>query len=66
MSYRPIVDEWKKSSFCESSGCVYVAVAEIDSGQVVHVRDDYGPFLTFSLEEWDAFVAGVKAGEFDL
>jgi hypothetical protein len=35
----------------------------------VAVRDDKasdGPVLTFSTEEWRAFVAGAKDGEFDI
>jgi hypothetical protein len=29
-------------------------------------KDQDGPVLCFTVEEWKAFVAGVKAGEFDL
>ncbi|HET8658963.1 MAG TPA: DUF397 domain-containing protein, partial [Micromonosporaceae bacterium] len=34
---------------------------------VVAVRDskNHGPVLTFSVEQWQAFVADVKTGEFD-
>lgn len=28
-------------------------------------KDPTGPVLRFTRDEWDAFVAGVKAGEFD-
>jgi uncharacterized protein DUF397 len=56
--------EFKKSSY---SGTSCVTVAVLDDGQVA-VRDDKvadGPVLTFTAAEWDAFVAGVKDGEFD-
>jgi hypothetical protein len=58
---------WRKSSL--SSGgdnCVEVAVATDGS---VGVRDSKqqarGPVLEFTPTEWDAFVGGVKDGEFD-
>jgi hypothetical protein len=56
---------WKKSSFCGASTCVEVSLS---SGEV-GVRDGKhadGAVLSFSREEWDAFVHGVKNGEFDL
>lgn len=56
---------FRRSSFCtDAHGCVEVAVAD---GRVV-VRDAKqadGPELTFDRAEWRAFVAGVKAGEFE-
>lgn len=33
--------------------------------RVVDNKDPNSPILTFSSDEWDAFVAGVKANEFD-
>ncbi|MBI1758051.1 MAG: DUF397 domain-containing protein [Actinobacteria bacterium] len=57
---------WKKSTASATSNCVEVA----DTGDLVYVRDSKaagtGPLLTFSRAEWDAFVAGVYAGEFSL
>lgn len=57
---------WTRSSFCESNGCVEVKFTP----KVVWVRSSYVGSdirqLLFSHEEWEAFVAGVKAGEFDL
>ncbi len=55
---------WGKSSFCTTASCVEVA----HQTGVVYVRDtkvENGPVLAFSTEEWAAFVAGVKVGEFD-
>lgn len=57
---------WRKSSF-SGQGATCVEVAELPgSGRAV--RDskagDGSPVLTFSADEWRAFVAGVKGGEF--
>jgi len=56
---------WVKSSYCSSGGCVEVALA----GDLVLVRDSKNvasPQLEYRRDEWAAFVAGVKHGEFDL
>jgi len=61
------IDNWKKSTFCESSGCVYVGTTPGPVGsRQVHVGDGKGGMLTFTPAEWDAFLSGVKANEFDL
>jgi Domain of unknown function (DUF397) len=58
---------YKVSSFCSFGECV--EVGQTSDGSVI-VRDAKDPercgSLTFTLAEWDAFVRGVKAGEFDL
>jgi Domain of unknown function (DUF397) len=59
---------WRKSSYSNGSGgdCVDVA---LKLPKVVAVRDSKNPDgsrLIFSHDEWSAFVAGVRAGEFDL
>jgi hypothetical protein len=54
---------WRKSSFCSDSACVEVAFG----ADVVAVRDGKNPeqgSLRFTPSEWEAFVRGVKAGEF--
>ena len=56
--------DYKKSSACFYLNCVEVACKE----NVVAVRDNKNPrgtALLFDREEWSAFVAGVKNGEFD-
>jgi hypothetical protein len=57
---------YRKSSFCGHPGCVEVRG---DGGNVL-VRDsklgDGGNVLSFTNDEWVAFIKGVKAGEFDL
>jgi hypothetical protein len=58
--------DWRRSSLCGNHGSC-VEVAETADGRYA-VRDGEapaaGPVLFFSHDEWDAFVAGVKAGEF--
>jgi hypothetical protein len=57
---------WIKSSLSYGNGnCVEVAGLADD---VVMVRDSKnvkGPILGFTPAEWDAFVGGVRNGEFD-
>lgn len=57
--------EWHKSSYSSANGaCVEIARV----GGTVAVRDSkdpHGPALTFTPGEWDAFIHGAKAGEFD-
>ncbi|MEJ2863486.1 DUF397 domain-containing protein [Actinomycetospora flava] len=53
----------RRSSFCSDGGCVGVAMAG-DEVRVVDTKSSEA--LRFTPEEWAAFVAGVKAGEFDL
>jgi hypothetical protein len=59
--------EWRVASYSANGGgnCVEVGTA----GRVVAVRDSKdpdGPKLAFQLEEWQAFIAGVKTGDFGL
>jgi Domain of unknown function (DUF397) len=59
------VIEFRTSSFCSGGACVEVGM--LPRGAVA-VRDskDRMQELVFTPEEWAAFVAGVKNGEFDL
>jgi len=57
---------WVRSLACSSDGCV--EVAHLTGGSVA-VRDSKNAHLAphlFDREEWAAFIAGVKNGEFDL
>jgi uncharacterized protein DUF397 len=57
--------EWRKSTLSVLNGCVEVALV----GDRVAVRDSKdrgGPVLVFTHREWEAFVGGVRFGEFDL
>jgi len=58
--------QWIKSRFCSADGCV--EVAHLPGGNVA-LRDskDVGKAAhVFDREEWSAFIAGAKNGEFDL
>jgi len=46
------------------SGCVEVAF-ESDLVFVRNTKSPNGPMLSFTRAEWDAFVGGVRAGDFD-
>jgi hypothetical protein len=57
--------DWKKSTRSGANGCVEVLV---DQRQIAvrDSKDQLGPVLTFTPVEWEAFIGGVRAGEFDL
>ncbi|MET8005395.1 DUF397 domain-containing protein [Nonomuraea glycinis] len=68
---------WRKSTFSGDNGGDCVEVAELtdapestptDDNRLIAVRDSKdpdGPKLFFTPVEWDAFLNGVKANEFD-
>ncbi|WP_131784270.1 DUF397 domain-containing protein [Protofrankia symbiont of Coriaria ruscifolia] len=58
---------WITSSYSNGAGGMCVEVAKLDSGVILRdsVQPD-GPVLSFSREEWRAFLDGVKDGEFDI
>jgi hypothetical protein len=64
LSEQPTPIVWRRSSYCEAGTCV--EVARLDSAAVA-VRDSCDPNLrlVFGRAEWAAFVAGVRAGEFE-
>lgn len=55
--------EFRKSSFCNADSPMCVEVAETPEG--VSLRDSAGDTVAYTPEEFGAFLAGVKAGEFD-
>lgn len=57
----PREGEWLRPSHCESSSCVEV----LSWADRVFVRNYGGNVVGFSLDEWRAHVAAVKAGEYD-
>ena len=59
------VIEFKISSYCSFGNCVEVGRSPEGSVVVRDTKDGAQEALTFTDEEWTAFVAGVKAGEFD-
>lgn len=48
-----------------TDNCVEVGTCTCDEIKVRDSKDRGGPVLTFTRAEWDAFVAGVRNGEFD-
>lgn len=57
---------WLKSPFCTSANCVLVNYdgnnVQVAGGQV----NNEGGFMTFTNEEWAAFIQGAEAGNFSL
>lgn len=56
--------QWYRSKQCSGGTCVEVAAARNGNVLIRDSKDPEGPALTFSEEEWVAFVMGVKAGDF--
>lgn len=56
---------WRKSTASSTGECAEVAFAD---GSVLmrHSQHPSGPVLAFSPPEWEAFLVGVRNGEFDL
>jgi len=56
---------WRKSRRSAANGCVEVAVKD---GHVAvrDSKDPNGSVLMFTPVEWNAFIGGVRDGEFDL
>lgn len=61
---RRLALHWRTSQFCDSSACVQVAPAS-DEIALRDSKNPDGPILRFSRDEWTAFVAGARAGDFD-
>jgi len=75
----PHPPKWRKSTFSgNGADCVEVSVADARHAPTGHKssaadrlfllrdsKDPHGPILTFTPNEWLAFVGGVKDGEFD-
>jgi hypothetical protein len=60
----PTGSEWRKSRASGNSSCVEIT----DTAEYVWVRDSKdrdGSVLFFTRREWTAFLAGVRASEFD-
>ena len=66
MHNEPDRARWIKSSLSNGNNtCVETASVKQDEILVRNSRDPEGPVLAFTKAEWVAFIAGVKAGEFD-
>ena len=59
--------QWLTSTHGSAEGDNCVEVAFVDEAIVVRdSKNQDGPVLIFTADEWDAFVGGAKDGEFDL
>ncbi|HEY3878679.1 MAG TPA: DUF397 domain-containing protein [Trebonia sp.] len=59
-------DTWIKSSLSTYNGnCVEVQGLTSDTIRVRDSKNPRGGILNFTQAEWDAFVGGVRNGEFD-
>lgn len=57
---------WTKSSLSTYNGnCVEVAGLADDTIRVRDSKNPRGGVLSFTIAEWDAFIGGVRMGEFD-
>jgi Domain of unknown function (DUF397) len=55
---------WRRSTASGGTNCVEVSVTG-ESVLMRHSQGPQGPVLKFSLAEWEAFLTGVRNGEFD-
>jgi hypothetical protein len=55
--------EWEKSARSGSNGCVEVAFVD-DKVALRDSKNKGGAVLEFTLREWDAFLGGVRDGQF--
>lgn len=57
---------WRKSSLSVDGNCVEVAwIVDSQRWALRHSQSPAGAILTFTPQEWAAFVGGVRLGEFD-
>ena len=55
--------DWRKASMCQSGECV--EVAQQDGMIVLRSSKDPDSILSYTAMEWQSFLRGIKAGEFD-
>lgn len=55
---------WRKSTASGGGNCVEVSFVG-ESVLMRHSRSPHGPILSFSQPEWEAFLTGVRDGEFE-
>lgn len=57
---------YRRSSFCAAGNCVEVATSPVGAVLVRDTKDRSKGPVQFSPGAWGVFLAGVKAGEFDI
>ena len=55
---------WRTALSCNGGACIQVA-ADDRAVLIANSRKRRGPVLSYTYDEWRAFVAGVKQGDFD-
>lgn len=61
-----VTGPYRKSSYSLQEGnCVEVASTVIGGRSIRDSKDTHGPHLTFTRGAWQAFLLGVRQGEFD-
>lgn len=60
---KPEPTDWRRSSYCGTNACVEIHHGP-DGRVAIRASGRPDDRLTFTAEEWLAFVAGVQAGEF--
>ena len=60
-----LTEFWHKSTASDVGSCVEARILN-DSVQVRNSREPFGPILSFTFEEWRAFLEGATRGEFAL
>jgi hypothetical protein len=55
---------WRVARDCDGGNCIQVAPS---AGMILigDTKNPDGPVLSYTRAEWDAFVAGIRQGDFD-
>jgi Domain of unknown function (DUF397) len=61
----PPTPAWKKSTRSGPNGCLEVLIDGQDI-TILDSKDQLGPAYRFTPVEWEAFIGGVRAGEFEV
>jgi hypothetical protein len=65
--FPPLGPRWRHSAFSQGSDQTCVDVAVRDEQVLLRdSKDPAGPVLRFCFREWQVFLRGVRAGEFEL
>ena len=65
MDQPKVIKSWFNASQNDGSSCVDVQFLSDGSAQVRHSKKPDAEIISYDAAEWDAFVTGAKAGEFD-